>query len=101
MLKGLVAELLFGNIGVEIPTYVRSDNSTVAYQVDPANAVTSEKRLAGFLESNRGGLERANCLSVGYIHGDVNTSDGLTDATDSANARSLFKRKLFPNLYWS
>ena len=28
MLKGLLAELLIGNIGVEIPTYVRNDNST-------------------------------------------------------------------------
>ena len=26
MLKGLLAELLFGNIGVAIPTYVRNDN---------------------------------------------------------------------------
>ena len=28
MLEGLLAELAFGHIGVEIPTYVRSNNST-------------------------------------------------------------------------
>ena len=47
MLKGLLAALLFANIGVAIPTYVRNDNSTVAYQVDSVNTVTNEKRLNG------------------------------------------------------
>ena len=53
MLKGLLAELLFGNIGVEMPTYVRNNNSTVAHQVDSVKTVTNAKRLNGFLESNR------------------------------------------------
>ena len=42
MLKGLFSELLFGNIGAGIPTYVRSGNSTAAYQVDSLNTVTNE-----------------------------------------------------------
>ena len=46
MLKCLLAELLFGNIG-GIPTYARYDNSTVLYQVDSSNTVTGEKRLNG------------------------------------------------------
>ena len=69
MLKGLLAELLFWDIGAGIPTYVRNDNSTAVYQVDSANAVTNEKRLNSFLESNRGELERDNWLSIGYIPG--------------------------------
>ena len=45
MLKGLLSELLFGNMGVGIPTYVRNDNSAVVYQADSAIAVTNAKRL--------------------------------------------------------
>ena len=52
--KGILAELLFGNMGVGIPSYVRNDNSDAAYQVDPANTVTNEKRLNVFLEGNMG-----------------------------------------------
>ena len=52
-LKGMRSELLLGNIGVEIPTYVRSDNSDDAYHVDSANTVTNEKRPNRLLESNR------------------------------------------------
>ena len=54
MLKGLLAELMFGNTGVAIPTYVRSDNSDAVYQVELVNTVANEKRLDGLLESNRG-----------------------------------------------
>ena len=53
MLKGLLSELLFGNIGAGIPTYARNGNSTLAYQVDSANTVTNGKRLDGFRASNR------------------------------------------------
>ena len=48
MSKGLLTELLFGNIGVEIPTYVRDDNSKVVYQVDPAETVTNAKEFKSF-----------------------------------------------------
>ena len=41
MLKGLMAELLFGNIGVGIPTLAINDNSTVVYQVGSVNKVTN------------------------------------------------------------
>ena len=54
MLKDLLAELLFGNMGSGTPTYVRNDNSTVAYQADSANTVTNEKRINNFSESSRG-----------------------------------------------
>ena len=42
MLKGLLEELIFGNMGSEIPTYVRNDNPDVSYQVDSSNTVTNE-----------------------------------------------------------
>ena len=42
MLRVLLAELLFGNVEVDIPRYVRNDNSTVAFQVDSSNTVTGE-----------------------------------------------------------
>ena len=54
MLKGLFGELMFANIGVGIPAYVRNDNSEAAYQVDAVNTAPNEKRPNGFLESNRG-----------------------------------------------
>ena len=53
MLRGLLAELLFANFGVAIPTYVGDVNSTAVYQVDSENAVTKEKRLNGFPETRR------------------------------------------------
>ena len=49
MLDGLLAELLFGDIYVEIPTYVREDYSDDAYHVDAANTAESEKRMNGLL----------------------------------------------------
>ena len=60
MLKGLLAELIFGNVGSEMPTYARCDNSGASYQVDSANTVTSGKRLNGLLDRNRGGLGEMN-----------------------------------------
>ena len=51
-LKGLLAELMRGYIGVEIPTYVRNDNSDAVYRVDSVNTATGEKRLNGLLERN-------------------------------------------------
>ena len=53
--KFLLSELMFVNVGVEIPTYVRDDNSNAVYQVDSVNTVTNEKRPNGFSESIRGG----------------------------------------------
>ena len=46
--KGLLAELLFGNIGVEIPTYVRNDNYKILQQVEPMKTVSGEKDRMGF-----------------------------------------------------
>ena len=55
MLTGILGELSFANVGVEIPTYMRNDNSGAVYQVDSVNTVDNEKRTNGLLESNRGG----------------------------------------------
>ena len=95
MLKGLLSELMFANIGVSIPTYVRNDNSVAVYQVDSVNTATNEKRSNGFLRSNRGELGRNDWLSVCYIPGDMNTPDGLTNAASSANIRNLLTRDTF------
>ena len=89
MLKGLLSELLLGDIGVAIPTYVRNDNSTASYQVDAVSTVTNEKRLGGSPGSNRCELDKNSWSSVGYIPGDMNTSDGLTKTISSSNSRSL------------
>ena len=95
MLKGLLAELLYGNIGVEIPTYVQNDNTEAAYRADSLNTVANGKRPNGFLESNRGALAKNDWLSVGYIPGALNTSGGLTKAMSSTNLRGLLTRNTF------
>ena len=95
MLKGLLDELTFGNMVVEIPTYVRNDNSDASYHVDAVNTVTNEKRLNGFLESNREELGRNNWLIVGYNPGNINTSDGLAASLSSANLRNLLENSIF------
>ena len=48
-----ISRIIIYDIGVSIPTYVRNDNSTVAYQVDSDSTVTNAKRLYGFLGGNR------------------------------------------------
>ena len=42
IVKGLLEELMFGDIVVEIPTYVRNDNSDALYRVDSVNTATSK-----------------------------------------------------------
>ena len=42
MLNGVMSELMFGNMGAGIPTFVRNGNSTAAYQVESLTAVTNE-----------------------------------------------------------
>ena len=64
MLKGILEELLFGNIGVEISTYVRSDNFKILQQVESVKSVSKEKRLSGFFESNREELENNHWLNL-------------------------------------
>ena len=49
MLKGLLAELMLANVGVEIPTYIRIGNSDASHQVSSVNTATGEKLLNGFL----------------------------------------------------
>ena len=45
ILNLLISQLILGNIGGGIPTYVRNDRSDSAYQVDSANTVTNGKRI--------------------------------------------------------
>ena len=40
--KGLSSELIYGDIGVEIPTYVRNDNPDAPNQVDSVNTAQGE-----------------------------------------------------------
>ena len=94
MLKGPLAELTLGGMVLEIPTYVRGDNSGAAYQVDSVNTVTNEKRPIGAPESNMG-LDQNDWLGVCYIPGDMNTSGGLTKAMSSANMRHLLSDNTF------
>ena len=53
-IKGALAELLSGNAGCSINTYVGNDNSDAVYHMKSTNTVTNEKRLNGLLESNQG-----------------------------------------------
>ena len=99
MLKGPLSELTFGNMGVEIRTYARGDKPDVTYQVDSVNTATNGERLNGSLESNLAELGENNCLIVGYIHGDINTSDGLTKSLSISNLRSLLSGTHFPISY--
>ena len=61
----LLLLLLFWEIWVELPAYVRNDNSAAVYQVDTANTVTDGDRLNGSPKSNREELDRNNWLSTG------------------------------------
>ena len=90
-LEGLLSELFLGNLRLEIPTYVRNDNSTVSYQVNASNIVANAKRVNGFLASNREELDRNNWPIMRYIPGGLGTSDGLTKSKPIAILRSLFK----------
>ena len=39
----MLAELLFGNVGFSVNTYVRNDNSDAVYHMDSMNTVTHGK----------------------------------------------------------
>ena len=52
-------------------------------------------RLNEFLESNREGVWRNNWLGFGYIHGDINTSDGLAKSLSSVNLIILLSGNAF------
>ena len=95
MLNVMLSELMSWNMDVEIPTYVRCDNSDAVYQVGSANTAASEKLLKGFLESNSEELDQNNWLSVGFTPGDMNTSDGLTKILSSGNLRNLLASNIF------
>ena len=83
-LNGLLSELFFGNLRLEIPTYVHNDNSSVVYQVNAENIVANAKRVNGFLASNREELDRNNWPITRYIPGGLDTPDGLTKSNPSA-----------------
>ena len=48
VLEGLLGELLFGNIGVAIPTYVRNDNYKILQQAESAKTLSNGKDRMGF-----------------------------------------------------
>ena len=52
--KSMLTELLFGNGNVDIGARIRNDNSSVVEHVHSINSFKKERRLNGFLESNRG-----------------------------------------------
>ena len=83
VLKGLLGALLIGDIGEEIPTYVRSDICATAYRVDSVKTADSEKLLNGPLGSNRGDLEQNNWPVIGYAPKGLDTSGNLTKAATS------------------
>ena len=94
-IKEMLAELLFGNVGCSINTYVRNDNSDAVYHMESMNTVTNEKRLNGFLESNRGELLLNPWLGVGYIPGGLNASDSMAKSMSSVNLRSSIAGNTF------
>ena len=91
----MLAELLFENVGCSINTYARNYNSGAVYHMDSMNTVANEKRLNGLLESNREELLLNPWLGVGYIPGELNTSDSMTKSMSSANLRSLLAENTF------
>ena len=99
MLKALLAGILFGSIGVGILTYVRSGNSA-AVSGWFREMVTSENRLNNFRESNRGELDNADWLSIGYIPGAMNASDGLAKSTTGAKFFTSIESDRGGNLFF-
>ena len=89
MLKGLLAELVFGNIGVGVSTYVRRDNLKILRQVGSPKSVSAEKRLNGFSESNRGELGNNPWLNLWYIQKELNIGGDLTKDTSPQILRRL------------
>ena len=77
-----------------IPTYVRSDNSDAARQVDSANTVTNGKRINGIPESNREepGGQMVEC---GVYHGGINTPFGLAKSLSIVNLGNLIDGNMF------
>ena len=84
MLNGVLSEILFGNIGAGIPSYVRNDNADAACQLDSANTVDNEKRINSFVESNRGSRKQ-QMVDRAVYPGGINTPDGLTKRLYNVN----------------
>ena len=95
MLKGLLGELLFGNIGVVISTYVRNDNFKIPQQVEYIKSVSGEKRLKCFFESNREELPNNPRLNLGYTPKRLNISGDLTNDTSHQVLRRLLSGNIF------
>ena len=92
MLKGLLAELTFGNMGAAIPTYVRNDKQDAVYQADSVNTTTNEKRLSGYLESNREELRQMNGWALGILLGILIRQVAWGGCLSSANLGDLLSR---------
>ena len=57
-LKITLSGLSFGNGNIATETRIRNDNSGVVEHAHSINSVANERRLGGFLESNRGAWGR-------------------------------------------
>ena len=69
VLKEILPELLVGDTGLAIQTYVLNDNADALRRADSANSVTIEKRIGGLLERNWGDWERPNGWARGVSRG--------------------------------
>ena len=66
MLKGLLSELLFGNIGVAIPTYVRNDNYRITQQAESTKQVHNGKDRMVFSRVI-GGIRKQFSVGLGAL----------------------------------
>ena len=73
----MLSELLFGIGNVDKETRLRNGNSSVVELVRPINSVTMERRMGGFLESNREGSGINQRLAISRIMGGLHISDEM------------------------
>ena len=77
-LKSMLSEMLFCSENVEIGTRIRDDNSCVVEHAHSTNSTEKDRRLNGFLESNREELQTNPWLSLSHIMGPLNISGEMT-----------------------
>ena len=73
--KSTLAGLLVGNGDIDIGMRRRNDNSSVVEHVHSPNSVAKERRLNGFLESNRWGIGDKSLVSLITYNGDGEKND--------------------------
>ena len=68
-LKSLLERLLFGCANFDISTRIRNGNSSFIEHARSINSITAERRLNGFLESNREEIGINEWSALSHIHG--------------------------------